>query len=154
MCKILTRTRDMTKRMNQWRAKGVNRKGLHHSVYVNCGLSSGILICIFCLHRVLHCTAVKWKRISATFRKTLSDEGLHQMVKNKKVTRTPEPKKSKLSSFFLRSLLCPLFLLLLSLNFRFVLICLEQKGVFRQKTYQGVRCCISLVGGMTALTEA
>ena len=97
-CKILTRTRDTAKRMIQWilywRAKGVNRKGPHLSVYVCRGLSSGISICIFCLHRVLHCTTVKWKGISTTFRKTLRNEGLHKTVKKRKLARMPEPKKS------------------------------------------------------------
>ena len=97
-CKILTRTRDTAKRMIQWilywRAKGVNRKGPHLSVYVCRGLSSGISICIFCLHRVFHCTTVKWKGISTTFRKTLRNEGLLKTVKKRKLARMPEPKKS------------------------------------------------------------
>ena len=69
----------------------------------------------------LYCTAVKSKVISTSFRKTFRNEGLHQTVKKRKIARMPEPNNSQLS-FFLRSLLCPLFLLLFPMNFRFCLI--------------------------------
>ena len=61
-CKILTRTRDTAKRMIQWilywRAKGVNRKGPHLSVYVCRGLSSGSRFAYFVY--IAFFTAQQW----------------------------------------------------------------------------------------------
>ena len=100
-----------------WRAKEASIR-----VFIfTASFRSGPRFANFVYIALLYCTAVKSKVISTSFRKTFGNEGLHQTVKKRKIARMPEPKNSQLSSF-LRSLLCPLFLLLFPMNLRFCLI--------------------------------
>ena len=66
-----------------------NRKCLQGSVDVHRGLSSGISICKFSLHCVLHCTT---KGIPVTFSKTSRNRCLYQVAKKGIVVRQPRPK--------------------------------------------------------------
>lgn len=54
----------------------------------------------------------------------------------------------KLKIFFFPSLLCPLSLLFVPLNFSYI----HYKFILCNKTCQGFQCCVSLVGGITPST--
>ena len=130
-------TAERTRELVPWSERCPNRKGFLRDVDVFRGLSFGISIYIFHLHRVLHCTTKgNFGHISLN----VSIKSSHKTARKRIVARDPRPKKSKLSFSFAQASFVQF-----SFCFR------EFQRISFSRNLPGFRCCVSLVGSMTAL---
>ena len=121
-------------------AAGYCRQNLVKFLYILVSLFFSRGKHIFHLHRVLHCTTKgNFGHISLN----VSVKSIHKTARKRIVARDPRPKKSKLSFSFAQASFVQF-----SFCFR------EFQRISFSRILPGFRCCVSLVGSMTALKGA